>query len=270
MGATFAYFTASNTASDIGGSGTGEITTTKLGNTTFTFSGKSLNHSYLNFPGGLAVFGSEAKLAKEVSDENKYDLTFDLQIDYINNTDTDLIWALYMVEGNGLEDNLDPKCKLVRDAKTEPGKTRYWYNDDGKKETTTSCTLDATQKSSLSSTTMLAYGTFTKNTDSSSTINGETSASAGGKVETVEPATCTGLLCDPEGGEANNLKDRELSLTSGISVSKFYYLVVQYPNKTSEQQQSTGEEDTPDIQVTLKVTDGSAKVAAQNTVTSQN
>ncbi len=272
VGATFAYFTATTTGDNVAGSGTGNVTTANLGNTTFTFTGKTLDHSYLNYPGGLAVFGSKAEFTKEATDENAYDLSFDLEIEYLNNTDTDLLWALYVVENDELESSLDPKCKLVTDTETKVGETHYWYNDDGLRTSTNSCTLDSSQTGLLTNTSMLAYGTFKANTDEATKIDSAKAAEAGSKDVSLNP-TCSSELCDPNGTTNKILADRPLSLSSGTSsksVSKYYYLVVQYPNKTTEQEQGSGTPEAPDIQVTLRVTKDSAISTAKNTVSGQS
>ena len=267
VGATFAYFTATNTAEEVGGAGTGEVNTTKLGNTTFTFEGKSLTNSYLDYPGGLAVFGSKANFEKDSEDGNKYNLTFDLDISYINNTDTDLYWALYMTAGDALEADLDPKCKLIADVKDT--ETHYWYADTNVAEGNAgkSCTLNASQKEILSGTTMIAYGKFSSGQTALKSISGE-SVSQGKVSEGNEtsPTICDGELCNPSGA-SNPLNGR--TLDSEETKSKYYYLVVQYPNKDQEQQQGDGGLESPDIQVNLKVKEGTAKVTAEATSGSQ-
>ncbi len=262
VGATFAYYTATTTGTQTG-SGTGDVTTAKLGNTTFTFTGKSLEHTYLNYPGGLAVFGSEAKLTKE--GDGEYDLTFDLELDYTNKTDTDLYWALYMTT-TPLTENLDPKCKIVMDTTTTPGETHYWYNNSGTAGEKTSCTLESSQKETLTSGSMIAYGKFehanggTGKIDSS-TVVGEGTSSEGNETSIQ---TCDKTLCDPTGQkETNPLSSR--TLDTQTTTNKYYYLVVQYPNQDSPQQQGSGSLDSPDIQITLKVKDNSAKVVARGT-----
>ena len=259
VGATFAYFTATNKNNDISGANAGEITTTKLGNTTFSFEGKSLEESYLEYPGGLAVFGSKAQFTKNdgEADDNTYNLNFDLEIDYKNQTGTDLYWALYMVEGDALASNLDPQCKLFTKAGQDG--THFWYGDEGQNDDDTkSCTLTSEQKNVLLGTTMIAYGKMSSGESSGTIGPNDAVAEAGGQTSDyseVSPTTCSGKLCDPNGGTTNNLKNR--TLDSNKTTTKHYYLVVQYPNQNSNQALTDQEKG---ISITLKVADGTPKV----------
>ncbi len=268
MGATFAYFTASNSADSISGAGTGEVTTTKLGDTTFTFEGNSLTKSYLDYPGGLAVFGSKASFEKsgDGTDENtNYDLKFDLEIEYENETQTDLYWALYMVESESLDDSLDPDCKI--NTKVDATSTQFWYGDtggDGVADNGKSCTLTQQQKAILQNTTMVAYGKFA-HTDSKQSIGddaqiGKTNAEIEGNETSL--VTCDSELCNPSGTNENPLKGR--TLNTSTTPNKSYYLVVQYPNKDDQ-----SEDEGSKISVNLKVKAGSPKVTAAGAQGSQ-
>ena len=55
VGATFAYFTASTTAS---GTADATVTTSKQDGATITFTGTESKLELLDYPGGLAVYGA--------------------------------------------------------------------------------------------------------------------------------------------------------------------------------------------------------------------
>ncbi len=203
------------------------------------------------------MFGAKAEFAKTdtMTDTNDYDLTFDLEINYINETSDNLLWALYMVEGDGLEADLDPDCKLVSDV--VGNETHYWYNDTGTKdeeedETPTSCTLSSSQKETLQSTTMIGYGYLKANQSQNAVINKETATQTGNPSGTTVGNVTAELY--NTGDETNNpLKGRTLNTED--TKSKYYYLVVQYPNENSKQNEDEGSKT---INVSLKVSTGSA------------
>ena len=86
---TFAYFTATTTKE--GTDPTTNVTTNKLDGATITFESAASKFNMLNYPGGLGVFGAKASIAKtEDGDENDYQATFNLKIDYTNQTKTEL------------------------------------------------------------------------------------------------------------------------------------------------------------------------------------
>ncbi len=257
VGATFAYFTATNNNGTTTGAGTDNVMTATLGDTTFTFEGKSLTKSYLDYPGGLAVFGSKASLVKGGSDTNNYSAKFDLEIEYENQTGTDLYWALYMVESGTLDESLDPECKIKN--KVVVTETHFWYGDESDEEEGHSCTLTETQKQTLQSSDMIAYGTF-KSSHPKGTID-SSSATSGATTEDyseVSPSTCEEELCNPKSTTDNPLKGRELNTSD--TPNKSYYLVVQYPNKNSDQT-LTGDEGKA-ISVNLRVKSGTIVVTA--------
>ncbi len=225
VGATFAYFTATTESS--GSASSTEIKTANLGGATVTFKGEDSKYELLDYPGGLGVYGSSATIAKTKgdTDTNNYKATYNLQITYTNGTGTDLDWELYVVD-NLLEDALDAQGTTICQKKSESGtagETKYWYADGtGVSEgpNNDSCTGSAIVKKLTDelSGKKLAFGKLKANGSA-----------------TITKDTTDQVTLDPTEGE--NLANRTLE-TNGTK-TKYYYLIVKYPNKPSEDQSKT-------------------------------
>ncbi len=248
IGATFAYFTTQVDSSSVaGGSTSGQ--TAKISGTTLTFeknTGQTI--SYLQYPGGLAVFGTKANFKEDdTSDANTYVATFDLEIDYANPTGTDLHYTLYMVEDAPEDADLDPKCKLK--TLVDGTNTYLWFadqNDDGS-DKTTECTFGAEALAAFSVDKTVASGTLKKNTPSGKiTAATELGAQSGNEIESGDS------------GETNPLKGRQLDTSSNGVGTKYYYLVIDYPNLESDQ--ATTDATGLEISATLKVDESTVKV----------
>ena len=241
VGATFAYFTAKTTSDGAGVSG--KVTTANIGGATVTFAGEASKFELLDYPGGLGVYGSYATIAKTKSeDKNNYEATYNLQIDYKNQTGTDLDWELYVVD-NSITDQLDAQsttvCQLKEDKSSSPAK--YWYADGTGVEmgaNNDSCTGSAliTKITDELSGKKLASGKLKRSTET-----GEITKDSGADV-TLDP-------------EDSKLENRTLK-TNGTS-KKYYYLIVKYPNNKALDQSDTdaGKE----ITVTLSLETGTVK-----------
>ena len=139
MGATFAYFTASTQTS---GSATSTVETTELKGATIKFTREASKFELLNYPGGIAVYGAQASIEKQDNgDDNDYEATFNLKIDYTNETSTPLDWELWMVESqvDNLNASTTTTCTLRQ--KGEGATTQFWYSDaaDSADDNTQSC-----------------------------------------------------------------------------------------------------------------------------------
>ncbi len=274
VGATFAYFTATVGTGQISGNST-NLTTKVTDDTTFTFNGSEITHKYLDYPGGMAIIGAHASFKKDSSnDSTPYTANFNLQIKYTNETGTSLAWALFMKEGSELQTNLDPKCKLLVD---NVGTTmRYWYGNDGESSTFSEnqyCTLSDTDISDLetNSTTPIAYGYLPSTSD-----DGEQTISASDKategvlekygasglkefLENVDENGTTKIYYPKSEVQEYPLKGRSLN-TDDVS-DKYYYLVVFYPNKDSDQ---TTTDEAKSVQVSLEIDESSITTSTKN------
>ncbi len=231
VGATFAYFTAQTTAQGSGDSV--ETNTTNLKGATITFASADSKFDLLNYPGGLAVFGSKVTISKEEGQEDaehEYQATYNLKIEYTNNTQTDLEWELWMVpkEYDGLEAEKTTICKLQQ--KTDAtGKTMFWYadqSDNGLVETT-ACSGNAI-------TTKLQNGTEQGGLGATKIATGKLKKEQSTK-QTIDKNSGTDEL-DTEGYQSD-LTQRTIN-TKDLQ-SKYYYLIVKYPN-TGDQSADAG------------------------------
>lgn len=221
---TFAYFTATTTSKGEGANA--DITTNELGGATITFNSAASEFNLLNYPGGLGVFGAQATIAKtnDGSDDNEYQATFNLKIDYTNKTNTDLTWNLYMVESeySDLKAAETTTCKLIEKKDDTTGETKFWYSDKATEDATANPAEDQGCKGEaitnyITSTlkgTLLAHGKLNKTTD-----NGTITKDS---LEEVEGSQ-----------DHSNLEDRVIDTET--TKSKFYYLVINYPNENSNQ-----------------------------------
>ncbi len=250
IGATFAYFTTTVNSDNVSGGST-EGTTAKLSGTTLTFQKNTQQtHEYLQYPGGLAVFGTKAEFKKDDNgDTNDYVATFDLEIEYTNPTSTTLHYTLYMLENAPSEADLDPACELItQTGQNVDGKeaTFLWYGNEGDDGSEgpegKECTFGANALAAFGSATTVASGDLT----GSGKIDRDTEV--GGEDNKIESGDRV---------DQNPLKGRQLDTRVGGTSTKYYYLVVDYPNENKDQSaDATG----GTISVSLKITDGSIKV----------
>ena len=224
VGATFAYFTATTNP---GGTNNQNVNTNtaKIGGINFNFNSQSTKHEYLNYPGGVAVFGAKADISKaQTEDTNDYDVSYNLKIVYTNDTSTDLDWELYVSDNVDINDSnsLDPKCVL--NNHTEGLNTYFWYdNTISENYSSGACTFTDDQTQTFKGIQKIAHGKLSSDkTDDSGVINSE---------------TIGGTELDSS-YETNPLKARTLNTKS--LTSKYYYLVVSYPNSGNQTDDATG------------------------------
>ncbi len=248
IGATFAYFTTQVNSDNVSGGST-EGTTAKISGTTLTFQKNGeQTHDYLDYPGGIGVFGTVAKFVKDnpEEDKNNYTATFDLEIDYNNLTGTALGYTLYMLENAKAEQSLNPNCKLM--TFVEGTNTYLWYGNQNDEVTAfeniedSQCTFDGGDLDVFADATTIASGTL------------EASQPAG-KIDASTKVGEGRIDLAPHGVEYP-LKGRQLDTQEGGTSTKYYYLVVEYPNEGDQSVDATGKQ----ISVSLKVTEGSVKV----------
>lgn len=178
----------------------------------------------LDYPGGLGVFGAKASIAKTKTDDtHDYQATYDLKITYTNETETDLNWELYVVDG--IYDELNAQettiCKLQQ--KQSENKTLFWYSDgsgsDLTNENGAGCSGSAitTYLTGTLNGKKLASGKFLK-------------ATSGGSTErTITKST------ESDEGELDTqtdryLDNRKIDTSADGTKEKYYYLIVKYPN----------------------------------------
>ncbi len=216
VGATFAYFTASTNVKTPTGANA-NITTNKLEGANITFTADK-NFDLLDYPGGIGVYGSKATIAKQNDgDNNDYESTFNLKIEYNNGTNTDMQWELWMVESeyDELEAEKTSICKFREERNGETGETQYWYSDDTSQEATedTGCTATniINKLQNQLSGKKIANGVF-----------------KAGQNKTIDKNTTGDELVKGVG-----LDDRKINTNN--MPSKYYYLVIKYPNENKNQ-----------------------------------
>ena len=219
VGATFAYFTASTTKE--GTDPTTTVKTTELKGATVTFEGASSKFEMLNYPGGLAVYGAKATIAKteDASDKNDYEATFNLKIDYTNETSTQLDWELWMVESeyDDLKAQETTTCELHQ--KGIGSETQFWYSDKSEgDDNTQSCDAEAitTKLQTTLTGTKLAHGKLEANQKSNA-----------GHITKSDLDSSTNFADD------GDLAKRKINTSD--KKAKYYYLVIKYPNSGSDQ-----------------------------------
>ena len=226
VGATFAYFTATTNP---GGTNNQNVNTNtaKIGGINFNFNSQSTKHEYLNYPGGVAVFGAKADISKAQSeDTNNYDVSYNLKIVYTNDTSTDLNWELYVSDNVRIDDetSLDPKCVL--NNHTVGLNTYFWYdNSETENYESGACTFTDAQTHAFEGIQKIADGKLLANTTGD---QGSITSLTG--TDTQELSSTY--------SENNPLKGRTLN-TKNLT-SKYYYLVVSYPNSSDQSKDATG------------------------------
>ncbi len=240
VGATFAYFTATTTTTDKGTGTSAELTTTELNGATITFDGETDKFELLDYPGGIGVFGAKATITKTEgvkTDEKDYQATFNLKIEYTNKTGTDLDWELYMVEEKNKLTNLNLEettvCKLQ--TKTTATDTYYWYAD--------SDTPGYTEGNGDPTNA----GCTAKAITEALTTGEEATKIASGKLNNVSTESGTGTV-DKNSDEPELQKEgyngdlAQRTINTKDNSTKYYYLVVKYPNKNDTQDSDQGKE----------------------------
>ena len=239
------YFSASTNA---GGSNpsTTNVTTAKLGDTTFTLTNDSAwTKTKLDYPGGIAIMRTTAtaKLEDTSTTSNTYTVKYKLKLSGKSEITT-LKWHLYELEAS-TQESLDAalgskfgidSCKLVVDSSTT-GETHLYYTSDGTKEGQ-SCDV-----TNLGITTQLGEYEIASGAFNATELTDDNSH----KEEEIT--------------DLNNIERKIENVTKGQEVKKYYYLVVEYPNNTSDQ--STDEGKKIDIQLELVSDSVSVELANQ-------
>ena len=156
VGATFAYFTATNTGT--GDSDTASATTAQVSSIAVTSSADK--QAYLEYPGGVSVLAAGVNIKKAAATAGSTStVKYDVNLKYTNNTGTDLNYKIYTAEEAAdlnLDANLDAGCSL--NVTNSAGVEQYAYT----------CTTQADGFSSLG--TAGATGKLTKNTSEAQSI----------------------------------------------------------------------------------------------------
>ena len=199
VGATFAYFTATSTAGeDNDTASTG--TTTTVGGVNLAMTSATTDND-ITYPGGYVVAGVEVT-ATNSDTINSYDTSFNVVGTITNNTTTELKWYLYEVDASIADPIVADSCERQQEAQGD-GTTRYWY---------TSCRLDS----------RIA-------TTSSAIANG----TVAGATESVPDS---GTYDQPGTVEVKTTTKEEMTIAASGEKTTYYYLVVEYPNKTGADQ----------------------------------
>ena len=241
VGATFAYFTATTSTS---GSVSTEVTTSKVEGATVSFISTDSKFERLDYPGGLAVYGAKATIAKKDADANiDYEATFSLKIEYTNQTSTPLDWELYMTKTK--DDELKAAEASICELKQNQDGTQmqFWYADHSQSDSdnTQSCSGSAIQtKLEALSATKIASGQLKANTES-------------GEITKDDEDTEEYKKGDGE----DDLSDRKIDTKT--TPDKYYYLVVKYPNTGTDQT----EPEKKTISISLLI-DGQAQISLVN------
>ncbi len=208
VGATFAYFTATNSQTDEANAKV-DVATKEVGGTTFTLSGSEIGNK-LDYPGGIAIIKAVATAKKDSADDtNNYDFEYSLNITANVGSMTGVKWTLYEFEEDPNVVDTDLKdCNLVNDTTSETGKTLFYYSTaESDKAGESPCSITGL-KLNTKLITEKASGTITSDTVS------DQSALKNLSIEGVTDNT--------------------------IGKSKYYYLVVEYPNSGEEQNSEMG------------------------------
>ena len=248
VGATFAYFTASTSTT---GQTEATVTTNKLDGANVTFNSTASKLELLDYPGGLAVYGATATIAKQDDngdDSNDYQATFNLKITYTNPTSTDLTWELYMVEGE--YDQLDATkttiCELQHNS--TDSETQLWYSD--KKDQGLGVSSDPSDDQGCSGSAII-------NKLKAPPLNGIKIASGKLKMKQNENKEITkDSLAEADGQQDDGDLSKRTINTKNLP-SKYYYLVVKYPNENKDQSET---DEAKQIKVALSI-DGPAQVS---------
>ncbi len=234
IGATFAYFTTQVTKDSVAG-GSVDGKTATVGGTTFTFNESGTEYKQLTYPGGLAAVGAQAKVVKsEPTDANDYEATYSLEIHYTNPTATALTWDLYEMDSE-VED-LNAGCQVLH--KEVSGEVHMWIGSstDSNENTESSCSY-ADETTKFPPANKIASGKLASGKEVDTTINSES------KETEIDQAT------------KGNLDNKKIDTT--IENGKYYYLVVKYPNDSSDQ---TAGDKGKTISASVKIVDGSIHV----------
>ncbi len=234
VGATFAYFTATNQQTDDKAAKV-DVSTKEVGGTTFTLNGSEVANK-LDYPGGIAIIKAVANAKKDSGDdENSYDFTYDLQITGNVGNMTGVKWALYesTVDSNVTNTDLS-SCKLKNDTTSEVGKTLFYYttSESEDKDGLNPCSAEGLGLDDKLTEDPIAYGTITES-----------------QVAADEQSNMNKL----SGLTIKNVNDNL------VGSSKYYYLVIEYPNKG---EQSGEMSQTGSISLTLKENSVKAEIAA--------
>ncbi len=242
VGATFAYFTATNTTEQTD-RGKVEVETATVGGAKLTTTSIS-SVGKLDYPGGVMVSGTKVVAEKQnPEDENEYDITYDIGLTATNQTDQEIKWYLVRVDGSFNKESLESTtCTLS----TTPNGTETQYKYTG-------CTAVGSGGiigRNFSDSDLIAYGTISAKTESS-------------KISVA--------------GDASNLNDSYSSEKTPIGLTKhtlhtsggntkttyIYYLIVEFPNQESDQNGSDNENFGKTISVTFdEITNVEAQVSA--------
>lgn len=156
VGATFAYFTATNTTA--GDSDTATVTTETV--SAINVTSQADKSAYLSYPGGVSVLAAGVNVSKTAASAGSTStISYDVNLKYTNNTGTDLNYTIYTASEEAalaLDADIDASCELVV---TPSGDTnQYAYV----------CDQQAADFSSLG--TAGTTGTLTKNTAEEATV----------------------------------------------------------------------------------------------------
>ena len=126
VGATFAYFTATNTAA--GDSDTATVTTETV--SAINVTSQASKEAYLEYPGGVSVLAAGVNVSKTAASAGSTStISYDVNLKYTNNTGTALKYTIYTTTAEAalaLEGfDIDANCNLQ--VSQEEGQERYAY-----------------------------------------------------------------------------------------------------------------------------------------------
>ncbi len=223
VGATFAYFTA--TTSTTGKEASSNVTTKKVGSTSFNLTGRTIENK-LDYPGGMEIIeGKVAAKRTDDDDSNNYNFAYGLTIEATNNLETTLTWKLYEQETELSLDSGSTTCKLVTEAGKgdQSNETWYYYTNDGTDTDSggSDCTAENLLKAKLINQVPIAEGTILKGSSVSYTKGEE------------------------------DLGSRTISTNDANEKNKYYYLVIEYPNSNDQTKNDAGKA----VSISLKLKD---------------
>ena len=172
VGATFAYFTASNQTTGAGGTAEGQ-TAADLGSTSITMSTDGVTGaSNMTYPGGMMV--AAAKVEGAVEGNQTYDMSYTVNVEIdttaLGESTSEIKYTLYRVDDTAVSGDIISGC-TYHEENGDSGVKKYYY---------TGC---AANSSITSGADVIATQTI-------ATHNGE--ATTNSVVQTMEDVTSTG------------------------------------------------------------------------------
>ncbi len=223
VGATFAYFTATNDTTN-NASNITDVTTATVKGVKLDATTALAKKGNLDYPGGVMITGTTVTLSKQdgETDDNDYEATFDLGLKATNKTDQTLKWYLIGAPGtNEISSLTSLKACELQSEKGETNETKYYYNG---------CSVtEALGK--LSDAYLIGFGDINANAENSP-LSSKT------KEDMDSDANLSGVFANEE-QKVLDLKSQKLYTKESQDQKQFtkytYYLIVEFTDTQIDQ-----------------------------------